>query len=174
MTNPQFHTHQGVRLAFRHQPGAGPLIVFLPGYMSDMQGSKALALAQQNYWNDDKWRFTGAIGVADLRLPLLAADDNADEQSLDWHVDGQFFFAKLSRKVAGRWYGGFNLRNIVVKQDFESSTSTAGFDTASDVSSTGLGIIVEFDSRDMPINTYSGQYLDVEALFNDEAIGDLV
>ncbi len=34
-----------VRLAFRFQQGAGPAIVFLPGYMSDMQGSKALALA---------------------------------------------------------------------------------------------------------------------------------
>lgn len=41
----QFLDHDGTRLAFRHQPGAGPLIVFLPGYMSDMTGSKAEALA---------------------------------------------------------------------------------------------------------------------------------
>ncbi len=34
----------GVRLAFVRQPGKGPTLVFLPGYMSDMQGSKALAL----------------------------------------------------------------------------------------------------------------------------------
>ena len=34
----------GVRLAYCHQPGQGPTLVFLPGYMSDMQGSKALAL----------------------------------------------------------------------------------------------------------------------------------
>lgn len=34
----------GVRLAYRHQPGKGPTLVFLPGYMSDMQGTKALAL----------------------------------------------------------------------------------------------------------------------------------
>lgn len=34
----------GMRLAFRRQPGKGPTLVFLPGYMSDMQGSKALAL----------------------------------------------------------------------------------------------------------------------------------
>jgi pimeloyl-ACP methyl ester carboxylesterase len=34
----------GVRLAYAHRPGAGPTIVFLPGYMSDMEGSKALAL----------------------------------------------------------------------------------------------------------------------------------
>ena len=35
----------GLRLACRHQPGTGPTIVFLPGYMSDMLGSKAQALA---------------------------------------------------------------------------------------------------------------------------------
>jgi pimeloyl-ACP methyl ester carboxylesterase len=34
----------GVRLAYRHQPGKGPTLIFLPGYMSDMQGSKAIAL----------------------------------------------------------------------------------------------------------------------------------
>ena len=34
----------GIRLACRHQPGKGPTLVFLPGYMSDMQGSKAVAL----------------------------------------------------------------------------------------------------------------------------------
>ncbi len=32
---------QGIPLAFRHTPGSGPAVVFLPGYMSDMAGSKA-------------------------------------------------------------------------------------------------------------------------------------
>ncbi|RYY43881.1 MAG: alpha/beta hydrolase, partial [Sphingomonadales bacterium] len=31
-------------LAYRHTAGAGPTIVFLCGYASDMQGTKALAL----------------------------------------------------------------------------------------------------------------------------------
>lgn len=43
---PEFVTRtDGVRLAYRHRRGDGPTIIFLPGYMSDMQGSKALALA---------------------------------------------------------------------------------------------------------------------------------
>ena len=46
MSDPQFLTHAGARLAYRHVGGAGPLLVFLPGYMSDMTGSKAEALAQ--------------------------------------------------------------------------------------------------------------------------------
>ena len=34
----------GRRIAYRHIPGNGPALVFLPGYMSDMAGSKATAL----------------------------------------------------------------------------------------------------------------------------------
>lgn len=34
----------GGRIAFRHAAGAGPTLVFLPGYMSDMAGGKATAV----------------------------------------------------------------------------------------------------------------------------------
>lgn len=42
-----FEREAGVRLACRLRPGRGPCLVFLPGYMSDMDGSKAGAL---NAW----------------------------------------------------------------------------------------------------------------------------
>ena len=46
MAPPQFHAMpDGRRIAFRHLPGSGPTIVFLPGYRSDMAGGKATALA---------------------------------------------------------------------------------------------------------------------------------
>jgi pimeloyl-ACP methyl ester carboxylesterase len=38
-------SHNGASLAYRFTPGDGPLVVFLPGYMSDMTGSKAEALS---------------------------------------------------------------------------------------------------------------------------------
>ncbi len=42
---PRFHAlPDGRRIAFRHLPGRGPTIVFLPGYMSDMAGGKATAV----------------------------------------------------------------------------------------------------------------------------------
>ena len=34
----------GRRIAYRHTSGSGPLLVFLPGYLSDMEGGKATAL----------------------------------------------------------------------------------------------------------------------------------
>ncbi len=45
MSGPDQFSHHGAVLAHRFLPGRGPLIVFLPGYMSDMTGSKAVALA---------------------------------------------------------------------------------------------------------------------------------
>ena len=46
VTPPRFLDRaDGPRLAWRFVDGAGPVIVFLPGYMSDMLGGKAQALA---------------------------------------------------------------------------------------------------------------------------------
>ena len=46
MAETRFHAMaDGRRIAFRHTPGAGPTIVFLPGYRSDMTGGKATAVA---------------------------------------------------------------------------------------------------------------------------------
>ena len=45
MSDPHFHVMpDGGRIAYRHNPGTGPTLVFLPGYMSDMTGSKAAAV----------------------------------------------------------------------------------------------------------------------------------
>jgi pimeloyl-ACP methyl ester carboxylesterase len=45
MSEVQFHAmSDGRRIALRRTGGSGPTLVFLPGYMSDMSGSKATAL----------------------------------------------------------------------------------------------------------------------------------
>ena len=46
------------RLAYRSRPGAAPTLIFLPGYASDMDGAKAVALDA----------FAGRRGVAMLRF----------------------------------------------------------------------------------------------------------
>jgi pimeloyl-ACP methyl ester carboxylesterase len=54
----RFIERAGHRLAYAAQPGRGPVIVFLPGLRSDMQGAKALALRE----------LAAASGHAMLRL----------------------------------------------------------------------------------------------------------
>ena len=50
---PSFYTlPDGRRLAYRHLAGTGPTVVFLPGYMSDMGGTKAGAVFD---WAVRRW-----------------------------------------------------------------------------------------------------------------------
>ena len=56
----------GTRLAFRYRPGRGPALLFLPGYASDMAGSKALAL--------DEW--AAASGRAMLRFDYAGCGES--------------------------------------------------------------------------------------------------
>jgi hypothetical protein len=138
-------------------------------YMSS--DSKAIGLAQQSYWRDDKWRFTGAVGAADIRLPLLAPDDSESGQNINWKIEGAFLFARLATRIKGNWYGGALTRLIDAEQSFDTAAEENDFDTTGDIRSVGAGFYVEYDTRDMPINSYSGRYLKVDALFNETAFG---
>ena len=148
-----------------------PASVTAAAGMYTSNDSKALALLQQNYWKDGKWRFTGVLGAADLRLGLLAPDQTSSGQSVDWRIEGSFAFAKLARKLKGDWYGGVLTRIIDANQKIEIPDIESGLDTGSDIRAMGLGMYFEYDTRDMPSNSYSGRHLKVDALFNDEAIG---
>ena len=68
-------------LAYRFRPGRAPAIVFLPGYMSDMEGEKATAL--------DAW--AGREGRAMLRLDYSGCGASegrfADHTLADWRDD---------------------------------------------------------------------------------------
>jgi pimeloyl-ACP methyl ester carboxylesterase len=82
MTDTQrLETAEDVLLAYRHRQGRGPTMLFLPGYMSDMEGSKALAL--------DAW--AEREGRAMLRFDYAgcgSSDGVFESQGLrDWRGD---------------------------------------------------------------------------------------
>ncbi len=85
-------TSQRPRLAYHHTEGTGPTIVFLPGYASDMTGTKALAL--------EAW--AKANGRAFLRFDYAgcgASEGTFEEQSLaDWRDDA---LAMIDQAVQG-------------------------------------------------------------------------
>jgi pimeloyl-ACP methyl ester carboxylesterase len=72
---------EDLHLAYRLRTGRGPTVIFLPGYMSDMEGGKATAL--------DSWAERG--GRAMLRFDYTgcgASDGEFEEQTLaGWRAD---------------------------------------------------------------------------------------
>jgi hypothetical protein len=176
ISNPTFETGLVVGSAYFYaqteaQKKIQPASLTAAGGFYSSNDSRALALVQQNYWKQDRWRFTGAVGAADLRLSLIAPDGTGNGESVDWRIDGEFLYTKLSTRIKGDWYGGGFLRVVSAEQSIETGASTGGFDTEASITAVGLGMVFEYDSRDMPLNSYSGNYAKIDGLFNDEAIG---
>ena len=83
---------EDLRLAYRHRAGRGPTILFLPGYASDMEGTKAVAL--------DAW--AECEGRAMLRFDYAgcgASDGAFEPQTLaTWRGD---VLAMIDEVIAG-------------------------------------------------------------------------
>ena len=141
------------------------------GAMYSSSESYAVAIGQENYWGADTWRFAGAVGYADMNLPLRAPDASGLGIAVNWKVKGGFFYSQIARKIAGRWYLGVFGRAIDAKQTFNINVQSTIFDLSTESVSAGLGLFIERDSRDMPTNAYSGNLLNVKGLFNDPTFG---
>jgi pimeloyl-ACP methyl ester carboxylesterase len=84
MTAPAMLRRDGApALAYRHRPGRGPTLVFLPGYMSDMEGSKALAI--------DDWGARTGRAVLRLDYAGCGASEGAFEDGTlaSWRDDAR-------------------------------------------------------------------------------------
>ncbi|MDT9599498.1 alpha/beta hydrolase [Sphingosinicella rhizophila] len=103
MNEIEFLNRSGRRLAYRHRPGGSPTLIFLPGYMSDMEGSKAVAL--------DGW--AAAEGRAMLRFDYAgcgASEGAFEAQSLaDWRDDALAMIDQVAGPVVlvGSSMGGW-------------------------------------------------------------------
>jgi outer membrane protein assembly factor BamA len=95
-------------------------------------------------------------------------------------------YETVSRRIVGKWYAGiglmidydFNIKDQSLKLDTPNQHLTShyiyskayGFDTAH-YSMNGLSFHIIHDSRDNPVNAYSGSYLNLAFRVNEVAFG---
>ena len=125
---------------------------------------------QQNYWKEDRWRFTGVAAYLDFKFELIPPDteDNTDTP-VDWLVNGSFFQARISRKLWGDWYLGLSARYLDISQAIDADIEDEEFNVESDISAPGVGVHLDFDSRDLPTNAYQGRYLEIKAIASHQS-----
>ena len=128
---------------------------------------------QQNHWKEDKWRFTGLAGYLNLKLELdPGVTGDGDTSPVAWLVDGAFLQARLARRLWGNWYLGLTGRYLDISQTIGRNIEDADFNLQSEISVTGVGLNLDFDSRDMPYNPYSGRYFEVKAMTSSQSGSD--
>lgn len=135
--------------------------------------STAFGVGHQSYLGGNKWRVGGVFGRADLELALKNPTPGglAAQSSIDWQVQGNFLAAKVTRQISGKWYAGVLARYLDMTQTFSIETESDDFSLSSDAKSAGLGFTVEYDSRDKPMNSYSGSIFEIDVFSNTSALG---
>ena len=160
----------GVRLAYEQRPGKGPALVFLPGYRSDMQGTKALALDAH----------CASAGRAMLRLDYSGHGKSggsfADGTIGRWTEDAVLLIERLvpgELVLVGSSMGGWialllarrlarvaGLVLVAPAPDFSEELIWAGLDAA------GRRQVMNQGSVELP-NPYGEPYLVTRALIED-------
>jgi len=176
MSNPTLDTglvvggayfHRQTEEQKKHQP---PSVTGAGGLYSSNK-SNAFAIAHQSYFGENKWRIGGIVGHADVKLDLNASAGGDGGPSIDWFVKGDFFSARVARKIAGKWYVGITARYLDVNQQLGIGAPDAEFSTAADTVALGLGISIEYDDRDKPFNSYAGSKFKFSAMTNSQDLG---
>jgi pimeloyl-ACP methyl ester carboxylesterase len=135
MTDILHHTlYDGRRIAFRYTDGSGPCLVFLPGYMSDMSGSKASALFA------DSQEQGRACLLLDYSGCGQSAGDFADGMLSRWRDEVLALIASYARGpvvLAGSSMGGW-LMLLVAERLKDRVSGLIGIAPAPDFTRWGL------------------------------------
>ena len=125
---------------------------------------------QQNYWKEDRWRFTGLAGYFDLKLDL-SSTQNQDSvtRSIEWQLNGTIFQARISKNIWRQWYLGLTARYLDISQAIGLDIEDDEFNLTSEISAAGIGLSLEFDSRDLPSNAYSGRHIELSAMSSTQS-----
>lgn len=153
------------------QKAAQPPSVTGGGVLWADSDSYAVALGNASYWGGDTWRFKGALAWADLDLPLYAGKTGSARLEFDWLIEGSFVFTEIARRIQGNWYLGARARYMNVEQALDGEITPDVPLIQSELVASGLGLSLEYDTRDLPSNAYQGQHFTASALFNEQALG---
>ena len=130
-------------------------------------GSFAVALMQQSYWNENRWRLQAVAGYVDFSLDLTTPDAEGGTTQAAWGVDGGLAQVKISRRFGdSHWYGGLLARYMRIDQNIDLSISEQDFDLGGPLDVVGLGALFEYDTRDNTFNSSKGHYAKLDAVFS--------
>jgi hypothetical protein len=127
-------------------------------------------------WKQDTIRYTGAAGYGSINLKFYGIDPDRElpgDDGLDFNLEGLIIFQELTFRVqesdffVGGRYSYFNATT-----DFDFFGDIPGIPKEElDDATAGLGLIVNYDSRDNIISPSDGHLAKLHTIFYNEAFG---
>ena len=183
ISNPTIGTGLGLTAMRLFQAGenAPPSSVTLAGLYTDTD-TWAAAAGTKTYFADDKYRLSGWLGYFNANLQFFGVGSDAGDrgQSIDITQKGPFLIGEFLIQVADDFYIGPKLRYIGVDTSLQEGTLPPDFppvpeeipipDRFKNVSS-GIGVVMEVDTRDNRFFAHKGSYLKATTNFARNWLG---
>ncbi|WP_233871377.1 BamA/TamA family outer membrane protein [Paraburkholderia adhaesiva] len=151
------------------QPSRTPPNVTAVGGLYTQNGTWAAAAAHFHTWDDDRYRYLGAIAKVDANLDYFGVSGQPRAYTLQGNALLQQFLVRLGNS---RWYAG--VRYVF----FDSTSSFSGGNIPADVLNfqknvrIGAGsLILDYDSRDNIFYPASGSFAEFETQFARTGFG---
>jgi hypothetical protein len=141
--------------------------------MKTENGSNAYGLGGSFHFDDDRWRYKGGVGKASLNLDYYTQGQLLAPQKIGYNLDGVFSSQQVSRRLGG---SNFYLSARWIYLDIDSRLNLPGNDQffkSSDFSrvSSGVGPLLEYDSRNNTLTPSSGWLSMIEATYYSPTFG---
>lgn len=171
ITDPAVGNGGGVALAFFHKSastappdgeGGTPKMptpdIYGGGAMRTENGSEAYGVGASLHFDDDRWRYRGGVAKTSFNLGFYTPGTRLPAAAIEYNVDGVMSFQQGFRRIGER--------DLFVGLAWIYMDMDIGFDIASDrdrfqphelaTRSSGLGLSLEYDTRDNPFTPSRG------------------
>ena len=179
ISNPTVGTGLGASATYLFDAGenAPTSSLNLMGLYTDTE-TWAVGLGTETYFKDDKYRLSGAVGYFDANLEFYGIGSGAGDrgESIGINQKGPFLVPRFLVQIAENLYLGPQFRYIAIDTALQDPILPPDFPegvlpTAIENVSSGLGVVLERDSRDNKFFPHKGSHLLATTNFARDWIG---
>ena len=138
-------------------------------------GSKGGAVGHLGFSEDRRWRYLAGVGRASMNLTFYGAPGTATgsrPEGLAFNMDGSFAVGDVRRRFGeSDWWAGIRYVGAKLSTRFGSSEDTSIASRETGETTSGAGVVVEYDGRDNIFTPSRGMRLQVQALRFSSALG---
>ncbi|WP_430390055.1 BamA/TamA family outer membrane protein [Dyella sp. 20L07] len=183
VTEPAVGNGLGVAAVFFHPPKQSdeskergdripPDIYGLGGFATE-NGTKAFGLGGMFHFKDDTWRYAGGLAKASVNLDYYTQPGLLPSQKIGYNLDGVISFQRASRRLGlSRMFASVQWIYIDLNSRLNVDSDRQYFKPKEFAKrSSGLGLALEYDTRDNTLTPSKGAFSMIEGNFYGPGIG---
>jgi hypothetical protein len=131
-------------------------------------GTRGGGVGYLGFFDEDRWRYKGLFGKAELHLDYYSVSGDARAYRLDADATQQLLLRRLGES---HWFAGLSYLYFSSTSRFESGTPDDVPARSLETSIGKVGVVVDYDSRDNIFTPNRGTYFEMDAGFARGALG---